>query len=349
MSVFDNFYKLDEWKEKERTRTLNLLLEHEYGFSPIKDEKLNYEVLLERNIDNILYRKVAMEYNGHKMYFALFIPKIFDKPLKTFLTIVHPFAERNGDFFEDFNTIEHFCPIRKITNNGFAVILLSAKTVAEDVKEGKATGIFKACKSEETDSSWGVLAAWAWACTKVLDYIALCPELDETKVAVIGHSRGGKTALLAGALDERFYLTISNNSGNSGAALSRENTGETIADIVRLFPYWFSNNYRKYVNNEDSLPFDQHVLIGLQAPRYCYIASASDDSWANPDGELLSAKYASQYYNLYNVSGLIIPDKIELDVSYNDGNIAYHRRTGKHKLTLFDWEQYMEYFEKISK
>jgi hypothetical protein len=155
--------------------------------------------------------------------------------------------------------------------------------------------------------------------------------------------------LLAGALDERFYLVISNNSGNSGAALSRGNTGETINDITKLFPYWFCKNYISYANNENMLPFDQHILIGLQAPRHCYIASASEDLWADPDGELLSAKFASQYYELYNLKGLIVPNHIELDTIYDEGYIAYHRRNGKHKLTLFDWEQYMNYFEKITK
>jgi hypothetical protein len=124
---------------------------------------------------------------------------------------------------------------------------------------------------------------------------------------------------------------------------------ETIDDITTRFPYWFCKKYSSYANNENSLPFDQHMLIALQAPRYCYIASASEDLWADPSGELLAAKLASNYYKIYNLNGLIVPEKIELDVSYNDGHIAYHRRTGNHGLSHFDWEQYMTYFEKISK
>lgn len=349
MSIFFETISSEDWVKEKRKKLLNLFLEHEYGFCPLINEKLNYNIVSEKNVDDLICKKIEMTYKTHKMYFGIFYANNFRKPLKTFLTVVHPYAERNGDFFDDYKNIEHFCPIKDITNKGFAVVLLSAKTVADDVIDGNKTGIFKVCEDDYKDSSWGVLAAWAWGCSKVLDYLVLCPEIDGGKVAIIGHSRGGKTALLAGAIDQRFYLSISNNSGNSGAALSRGNTGETIYDITSRFPYWFCKKYSSYANNENSLPFDQHMLIALQAPRYCYIASASEDWWADPYGELLAAKLASNYYKIYNLNGLIVPEKIELDVSYNDGHIAYHRRTGNHGLSHFDWEQYMTYFEKISK
>jgi hypothetical protein len=197
--------------------------------------------------------------------------------------------------------------------------------------------------------SVGLLSLWSWGTRRVLDYLGICDYIDSKKVAVIGHSRGGKTALLTGALDERVFLTISNNSGNSGAALSRNNKGERIENIMNVFPYWFSSKYKKYVNNENELPFDQHMLLGLIAPRYLYVASALKDDWADPEGELLSSKLASKFYEMYNVKGLIVPNKIEINKSYNDGHIAYHIREGEHGLTNFDWKFYMKYFNKITK
>lgn len=348
MNVFLNPYNHNEWEEYGRNHLLDLFLEHEYGFCPIKNEKLTYNISFQKDYRDFVMKKIVMEYKNHKMYFGLYLPKNNDKPLKTFLTIVHPYAERNGSFLDDYSSIEYFCPVKEIIKRGFAVALLSAKTVAEDVMNGDETGIFNFCEEHRNESSWGVIAAWAWACSKVLDYLVMNPEIDENKVAIIGHSRGGKTALLASAIDSRFYLTISNNSGNSGAALSRSNKGETIEDITKRFPYWFCKKYLSYAKKEELLPFDQHSLIGLIAPRYCYIASASDDWWADPDGELLSAKYATQYYEMYNVKGLIIPKKIELDTAYTDGRIAYHRRTGFHGLTEFDWQKYMDFFDRIS-
>lgn len=350
MSIFVNTVSLDSWETFERERILNLFLEHEYGFCLIpKDDIITYSIVFEQYIDEMIFQKVEMEYKSHKMYFGLFLPKQYITPFKTFVLLVHPYAERNGSFFDNYKTIESFCPVKEITKRGFAVAMLSAKTVAEDNVDGKDSGIFKCCNKPLTDNSWGVISAWAWGCSKVMDYLLTRPEIASDKVAVIGHSRGGKTALLAGALDKRFSLIISNDSGNSGAALSRGHSGETIENITNVFPYWFCNNYKKYANNENALPFDQHMLIALQAPRHCYIASANNDSWADPGGELLSAKLASQYYHMYGVDGLVIPNDIDLNVSYDTGYIAYHRREGEHALTLFDWEKYMDYFDKISK
>ena len=91
------------------------------------------------------------------------------------------------------------------------------------------------------------------------------------------------------------------------------------------------------------------MLIALQAPRYCYIASASEDEWADPEGEFRSSKLASHFYEIYGVKGLVVPNKIKNDVSYNEGRLAYHCRSGIHDLTVFDWNCYMDYFDKIIK
>lgn len=182
----------------------------------------------------------------------------------------------------------------------------------------------------------------------MLDYFYfLDDEIDVSKVAIIGHSRGGKVALLTASQDERFILAVSSCSGNSGAALARNNTGETVANITKTFPYWFCKNYRKYGINVEKMPFDQHQLIGLIAPRYVYIFSASNDSWACPKNEFLSCVYASQYFNLYKKNGLIAPQEIKRDISYNLGHIAYHIKTGEHCIETRDWDMVMDYLIKF--
>ena len=348
MSIFYCNLEKEKWIKEDRKKTLDLFMEFEYGIRPLECKNdLKYTIIDRKIEDNIILEKVEMKYSSHPMIFYIYLPNNNPINLKTFITVLHPYRDK-GDLFNDYKSISEFCPIDEILENGFACILLSAKTIAEDRKGGEYTGIFQDMNLERTDTSWGVLSAWAWACSKILDYISTRSEFNEERVAVVGHSRGGKTALLASALDERFYLTISNNSGNSGAALSRGNTGETVKEIVDRFPYWFCKKYQQFADNENKLPFDQHQFLGLIAPRHCYVASATLDEWADPDGELLSCKLASQYYELFNLKGVIIPNDFKLDLSYNEGMIAYHRRTGNHALTNADWKMYMEYFNKIA-
>lgn len=234
-------------------------------------------------------------------------------------------------------------PIESILAAGYGVATYFTGDLYPDDESKRGDSIQPYFRTNASDPAhWGAIATWAWGLSRVYDYLATDRAVDSRRVIVFGHSRYGKAALWAGARDERFAMVIANNSGEGGAALYRRNFGETIRVMNN---YWFAPRFKTFAERERDLPVDAHELIALVAPRPVYIASASEDWWADPKGEFLAAKGADPVYRLLGAGGLDSAEMPPPDRSIQS-RIGYHIRTGPHALTVHDWTHFLAFADR---
>lgn len=232
-------------------------------------------------------------------------------------------------------------PVEQIIDAGYALVTLYYGDIVPDYNAGKRLGVLAIYQHPKY--TWGAIGAWAWGLSYAMNYIERDNRIDAKRVAVIGHSRLGKTALWAGANDKRFAMVISNNSGCTGAAISRRKVGERFNILIKIRPYWYAPNFSKYNDKEEELAVDQHQLIALTAPRPIYVASADLDKNADPEGEFLGLYYGSEVYKIFNLKGVEKKQMPEVNTPYFSGQAGYHIRKGKHDITAYDWTQFLKF------
>ena len=344
-----------QWENVRRPEIVKLFEDNVYGqvpkdFDDIKFKVVNTDKKAINGKATLKELAITISRLGKSitMNLVMFTPNKATKPAPMFLVINHrgiktmDVTRQNKDAF---------WPVEEVIDAGFGISGFDVIDVSPDNKVTFKEGVLDQLYPEQLEMSNGMrtLGAWGWGASRVIDYFEKDKSVDATKIISVGHSRGGKSSLWFGAQDKRVAITISNESGNSGAALSRRNFGETIERITQNFPYWFCTNYQKYANNEDKLPVDQHMLLALIAPRAVYVASAAEDTWADPNGQYLALKESQVAFNLYGIE-TNLPDKMPLvDEQIIKPHMGFHNRQGKHNMTVYDWQQFInfanEYFK----
>lgn len=348
----------EQWPAR-RAEILDLFRTHVYGRSHGLPQELRFKVTQEdpKALDGAATLKrvaIMSAHNGRELVFELllFLPNARRHPVPVFL-LLNNRPERNTDPTRKEKS--GFWPVEQMIARGYGIAAIQVGALAPDdptFARNAAIWLFEGSLTPPVPRStdaWGALAAWAWGASRALDYLVTDARIDRTRIAIVGHSRGGKAALWAGAEDERFGMVISNESGEGGAALSRRNFGETLARITTAFPHWFNENYKTFANRVEALPVDQHMLLALAAPRPLYVASADGDLWADPRGEFLSLAHSSPVYALWNEPP-IAPDAMPpLDRPSIVGRRGYHVRPGGHDLTPSDWERFADFADRVWK
>jgi hypothetical protein len=346
----------EAWRAR-RAEILDLFRDHVYGRSPGKPERLRFERIEEqpKAMDGAatLTRVAIVSSQGgrdHRVELVFFLPTRRSGPVPVFLLLNNrPPTNTDPTRIEK----SEFWPAEQMIARGYGIAAIHNQELAPDNAKTFREGIIALFDPDGSgppaETAWGAVGAWAWGASRAMDYFETDGRIDRARVAVVGHSRGGKTALWAGAQDERFALVVSNESGESGAALARRNFGETIAQINKSFSHWFTGRYKTYNGRPEALPVDQHMLIALMAPRAVYVASADEDLWADPRGEFLSLAHASPVFALFGDPAIAPTAMPPLSQPLIVGRRGYHVRPGPHNLTLYDWERYADFADRLWK
>jgi pimeloyl-ACP methyl ester carboxylesterase len=343
----------EEWTKIRRPELLELFRTNVYGRVPSTPYHLDYKVIKEdpkalSGAATLKLVDIAIISGGKSLVIQLilFVPNNVSKPVPAFLLInlgpknIDPTRKEKGESW----------PVDEIIARGYAAAAFNNADLDPDNFDNFKNGIHGILDNGvRPDDAWGTLAAWAWGASRCMDYLVSDKDIAKDKVAVVGHSRGGKTALWTGAEDQRFAMVVANESGAGGAAIARRRFGETVARLNSSFPHWFCTNYKKYSDKEVALPIDTHELLALIAPRALYIDCASNDLWGDPKGCYLALYNSLPVFRLLGINSELSEAVPPLDKQVISGKVAFHIRAGEHNLKLQDWNFFMDFADKVLK
>ncbi|MEW6236838.1 MAG: acetylxylan esterase, partial [Candidatus Omnitrophota bacterium] len=373
----------EQWFEQRRPELKKLFQHYMYGYAP-EPPKISAQVTKtdpaafdgKATLKEVEIRFTELPENAPRIHLVLFVPNRKKGPFPVFLglndlgnQVVAPVSSLTIDSSVELDerlkkanaaargSQTDFWRVENSLDRGYAFATFYQGDIDHD-KNDFTDGIhpFYPNLPGPQEARWGTIAAWAWGLQRGVDYLSTDTDIDKTKICLIGHSRRGKTALLAAAFDERVAIAVPHQSGTGGCALSRNNNQETVERINRVFPHWFNDIFPQFNNNEDKLPFDQHLLMALIAPRALMDTAGLQDEWANYENALKSLKAADKVYKFLGCQGLVGNGVIEGDAPIatdNVGEILQYRRDEKHTLNLGYWDKILDfadvYFQKREK
>jgi len=315
----------EEWPERSRAWR-NLILEMEYGGLPPKPESVQIETLCHHSVRRLPGALCLGSYRIHCLGgaqpFSFCAKLLFPQTSEPIPAII----SGDGCWWYISDDVA-----RRITDSGCALLIFNRTELAEDLGYGdvpdktkRQGGLYDVYRGQ----AFGALSAWAWGYHRCVDLLHELPFIDRSRIAISGHSRGGKAALVAGATDERIMLINDNASCAGGSAVFRYvgDGGETL-NIIDVFPSWFGSGLRPYLGQEAEIPFDQHCLLASIAPRPLLLTYAVDDRWSNPEGMVQCAWAAGEVYRFLGVSE----------------NLAFHLRHGEHAHAPEDWDVLLDF------
>ncbi len=239
-------------------------------------------------------------------------------------------------------------PLYQNLKLGWGYATLEVGPIQNDYAGGLKSGIIGLMSSGKprNPDDWGALAAWAWGASRALDYLETDKSIDARHLGIEGHSRYGKAALLAAALDQRWAIVFPSCSGEGGAKPSRRNYGQTLDDIAGS--HWMALNFHKYAGHWNNLPVDSPDLIALIAPRPIFLNGGTGDQWADPHGAFLAAVAAGPVYRLLGGKDLGSTQMPQPDAALLSGDIAFRYHAGPHTDTL-DWPAFLQFAQRYLK
>lgn len=370
------------WKEKRAPELRSLFQHYEYGTMPAS-AKVTAKVLREDKAalgGKTTLREIELTLSqpeGGVIHLLIVTPNEAKKPSPVFLGLnfngnhallpdpqiyVPPtWKSRKGLTLEQSRGSEFDTwALDQAIARGYAVATFWNSELVPDDKDAAEAMLQKlrpGQSAERGPSDTATIAAWAWCLSRAVDYLVTDSAIDAKRIAVVGHSRNGKTALLAAAFDERIALAVPSQAGCGGTApcrvsdeLAKEGsngrpTVETVRQINKSFPHWFCGNFKAFNDEPARLPFDQHELIALCAPRPVLLSCATEDVWANPPGQFEMLKAADPVYKLVAGEGLGATQMPEIS-KLLPSRLGYYIRPGKHSMTREDWAVWLDYADK---